>query len=115
MIRSSFSYPAGALENRQRVWIYFHTKCICMLRSEVKEAVMEFWMIWFVFAFVSAVMEIMIPFFNRLGLSAGFSGACLAALLCFPFLWQAVFFLLFSDIAVFFMSTRFSGPRNVRR
>ena len=36
---------------------------------------MELWLIWFVFAAVSAVMEITVPGFNRLCLSAGFSGA----------------------------------------
>lgn len=74
---------------------------------------MELWLIWFVFAAVSAVMEITVSGFNRLCLSAGFSGACVAALLYFPFIWQAVFFLLFIDVFAFFVRPQFFRQKEI--
>ena len=56
---------------------------------------MDIWLIWFITGAVAAVLEIAIPGFYMLSISAACIGGCIASLLSLSLIWQMVFALAF--------------------
>ena len=56
---------------------------------------MDIWLIWFIAGAVAAVLEIAIPGFYMLTISAACIGGCIASLLSLSLIWQMVFALAF--------------------
>ena len=56
---------------------------------------MDIWLIWFIAGAVAAVLEIAIPGFYMLTISAACIGGCIASLLSLSLVWQMVFALAF--------------------
>ena len=56
---------------------------------------MDIWLIWFIAGAVAAVLEIAIPGFYMLTISAACIGGCIASLFSLSLVWQMVFALAF--------------------